>query len=46
MKLTYGDLKKLVEEALKEANVAASAGAYQTPKAFTPKKNKNTIIKK
>ena len=46
MKLTYGELKKLVKGALKEANVAASAGAYQTPKAFTVKKNKNIQIEK
>lgn len=45
MKLTYGDLKKIVREALDEANVAASAGAYQTPKAFVLKKDKTKIKK-
>lgn len=31
---TYGQLKATVAQALKEINVSANAGAYNTPKAF------------
>lgn len=35
-RLTYGQLREMVQEAykLKEANVSAAAGGYNTPKAF------------
>ena len=36
--LTYGKLREMVQEALEEANTTASAGVYQTPKAFKPSK--------
>jgi len=47
MNLTYGALKKMVEEALRESNCTAAGGAtfkagnginYATPKAFKNKK--------
>lgn len=45
MNLTYGEFKKILKKLLDEANVSVSAGAYQTPKAFNVKKNKNTSVK-
>lgn len=32
--MTIGDLKQLVQEALKEQNVSGAVGSYSTPKAF------------
>ena len=34
MKLTYGQLREMIQEALKEQNVSGAAGGYMTPKAF------------
>ena len=34
MSLTYGQLRQMVEEALKEQNVSGAVGGYATPKAF------------
>lgn len=33
-KFTYGMLKEMVMEALKEQNVSAAAGGYNSPRAF------------
>ena len=40
MKLTYGQLRQMVEEAykLREQNVSGGAGGYMTPRAFGGKK--------
>ena len=40
MKLTYGQLKQLISEALKEQNVSGAAGGYMTPRAFGKKTSK------
>lgn len=32
--LTYGTLREMVQEALKEQNVSGAVGNYNTPKAF------------
>lgn len=32
--MTYGELKQIIQEALKEQNVSAAVGNYSTPKAF------------
>ena len=37
MKLTYGQLREMIQEALKEQNVSGAAGGYMTPKAFDRK---------
>lgn len=37
MKLTYGQLWDMIQEALKEQNVSGAAGGYMTPKAFGQK---------
>lgn len=37
MKITYGQLKEMIQEALKEQNVSGAAGNYMTPKAFGKK---------
>lgn len=34
MNITYGQLRQMVEEALKEANVTGAVGGYNIPKAF------------
>lgn len=38
MGITYGQLKQMVEEAIKEQNVSGAAGSYMTPRAFGGKK--------
>lgn len=40
MKVTYGQLRQMVEESLKEQNVSGAAGGYMTPKAFRRKISK------
>lgn len=37
MGITYGQLRQMVEESLKEQNVSGAAGGYMTPKAFGKK---------
>lgn len=37
MKITYGQLKEMIQEALKEQNVSGAAGGYMTSKAFGKK---------
>lgn len=37
MRLTYGQVRQMVEEALKEQNVSGAAGGYMTPRAFGKK---------
>ena len=32
--MTYGELKKVILEVVKEANVSGAVGGYNTPRAF------------
>lgn len=34
MKLTYGILRQMVDEALKEQNVSGAVGGFNSPRAF------------